>query len=219
MIASSKNPRPARPRLLWALRWTWYHRPRQYVRFGRLHIVPGLSCVDPIVSRTMSLAGDWPAREWVGMDKHPVLKVNEEESKYPEKAENNIDDADSDGVDDSLASIDDSISQISVAPPPLPPAPTGELTLSFILSPGLSWRRRTLLFAAVIAINIGLPFINGLMLGFGEIFARAFIAPWIGLAPPLPINRYSASPADVPALPISRWAGIRSSLSRIFSFA
>jgi len=71
----------------------------------------------------------------------------------------------------------------------------------------------------VVAINIGLPFINGLMLGFGEIFARAFIAPYIGLAPPLPTNRYSASPADVPALPISRWAGIRSSLSRLFSFA
>ena len=167
----------------------------------------------------MALATDRPGQRWVGLDKHPGLRPGGEEKTLSGSPENSKEDDDSDVLDDSVASIDDSISQISVEPPPLPPAPTGELTLSFIFSHGLSWKRRALLFTAVVAINIGLPFINGLMLGFGEIFARAFIAPWIGLAPPLPTNRYSASPADVPALPISRWGGIRSSLSRLFSFA
>ena len=189
------------------------------MRFGRQPIVPGLSCVPFGVSRTMALATDWPVQQWVGLDKHPGLRPEGEEKKLSGASENRKEDDASDILDDSVASIDDSISQISVEPPPLPPAPTGELTLSFIFSHGLSWKRRALLFTAVVAINIGLPFINGLMLGFGEIFARAFIAPYIGLAPPLPTNRYSASPADVPALPISRWAGIRSSLSRLFSFA
>lgn len=62
-------------------------------------------------------------------------------------------------------------------------APSGSLTLA-AFSPGpMSWVRRLSLVGASLAINLGLPFLNGVMLGFGEIFARAVVAPWIGLAP------------------------------------
>lgn len=62
-------------------------------------------------------------------------------------------------------------------------APSGSLTLA-AFSPGpMSWTRRLSLVTASLAINLGLPFLNGVMLGFGEIFARAVLAPWIGLAP------------------------------------
>ena len=67
------------------------------------------------------------------------------------------------------------------------------------------------MLAAVLAINIGLPFVNGIMLGFGEIFARAVLAPWLGIAPPLATyNRFSPSPADVPPLESIPPGGIRS---------
>ena len=100
----------------------------------------------------MALATDWPVQQWVGLDKHPGLRPEGEEKKLSGTSENRKEDDDSDTLDDSVASIDDSISQISVEPPPLPPAPTGELTLSFIFSHGLSWKRRALLFTAVVAI-------------------------------------------------------------------
>jgi hypothetical protein len=56
-------------------------------------------------------------------------------------------------------------SQPQNTPPPAPPS----LTLSIFTMPGhLSAGR----IAAVLGINLVLPFINGVMLGFGEIFAR-----------------------------------------------
>jgi len=60
--------------------------------------------------------------------------------------------------------------------------PSGSLTLA-IFAKNISWQRRGYLLLASIAINLGLPFINGVMLGFGEIFARSIVAPYIGLAP------------------------------------
>ncbi|UZJ52612.1 hypothetical protein CBS101457_001932 [Exobasidium rhododendri] len=61
-------------------------------------------------------------------------------------------------------------------------APSGSLTTA-IFAKDLKWRRRSYLVIASLAINLGLPFLNGVMLGFGEIFARTIMAPWIGLAP------------------------------------
>jgi hypothetical protein len=61
-------------------------------------------------------------------------------------------------------------------------APSGSLTLAIFAS-GITWRRRSYLLLASLAINLGLPFLNGVMLGFGEIFARSVIAPFIGLTP------------------------------------
>lgn len=76
-----------------------------------------------------------------------------------------------------------SSSQVS-APAEMQPqyAPSGSLTIA-LFTPGLTWRRRTYLLLTSMVINIGLPFINGIALGFGEILARGLIAPWIGLAP------------------------------------
>lgn len=160
------------------------------------------------------------SESWTGMDKHPIMQAanDSHETAFAEKPSSITEHIAPEDDEVSLASsIDDTLSNASkgdLSVPRLPPAPTGELTLAAILSPGVPWKRRMLLLTAVVAINIGLPFINGVMLGFGEIFARAFIAPWIGLAPPVPFNRFSVSPADVPALPIRPWTGIRSWFSR-----
>lgn len=85
-------------------------------------------------------------------------------------------------VDDEKA--ESPLSQSDSLPPEIRPgyAPSGSLTVA-LFSPGLTWQRRGYLLLASIAINLGLPFINGVMLGFGEIFARGILAPWIGLAP------------------------------------
>ncbi len=37
------------------------------------------------------------------------------------------------------------------------------------------------LISGSIFINLGLPFLNGVMLGFGEIFARVVVAPALGI--------------------------------------
>ncbi|KZT53248.1 hypothetical protein CALCODRAFT_56245 [Calocera cornea HHB12733] len=49
-----------------------------------------------------------------------------------------------------------------------------------VFSPGLPWRARLIALAGTLAINLALPFLNGIMLGFGEIFAKNYIAVWIG---------------------------------------
>lgn len=49
-----------------------------------------------------------------------------------------------------------------------------------ILDPSLStWTRLRALFASL-AINLLLPFVNGVMLGFGEIFAKEVVIGWFG---------------------------------------
>lgn len=65
--------------------------------------------------------------------------------------------------------------------------PLPSVTLS-IFSPGLSARARALAIASSIAINFVLPFINGVMLGFGEIFAKNFVAPLFGIRIPSVAN-------------------------------
>ena len=64
------------------------------------------------------------------------------------------------------------------APPPSsrPRPPTGSLTLS-IFTPGISPRRRLSLFASSIVVNVCMPFVNGIMVGTGEIVARAVVVP------------------------------------------
>ena len=100
-----------------------------------------------------------------------------------------------------------SSSQVS-APQEMQPqyAPSGSLTIA-LFAPGLTWRRRTYLLLASTVINIGLPFINGIALGFGEILARGLIAPWIGLAPAaLNIN---APAAQRPGVSTTSGVGLR----------
>lgn len=44
----------------------------------------------------------------------------------------------------------------------------------------LSTKTRVLALASTLAINLMLPFINGVMLGFGEIFAKNVVVGWLG---------------------------------------
>lgn len=60
--------------------------------------------------------------------------------------------------------------------------PTGSLTLAaFNPYSTIPLSRRLALISGSILINLGLPFLNGVMLGFGEIFARVVVAPALGI--------------------------------------
>ncbi|KAE8229902.1 hypothetical protein CF326_g5114 [Tilletia indica] len=90
----------------------------------------------------------------------------ESESEFEEEDDED-DDADEDDEDEG---------------PPPEMAPSGSLTrAAFSPSSSMPMQRRAALIASAIAINLGLPFVNGIMLGFGEIVARTFFAPWIGV--------------------------------------
>ncbi|KAH7912806.1 hypothetical protein BJ138DRAFT_1124914 [Hygrophoropsis aurantiaca] len=61
------------------------------------------------------------------------------------------------------------------APRPIPPS-----TIPSILDGQVACRTRLSLILSSLAINLFLPFVNGVMLGFGEIFAKNVIVGWIG---------------------------------------
>ncbi|KDN35137.1 hypothetical protein RSAG8_11825, partial [Rhizoctonia solani AG-8 WAC10335] len=67
---------------------------------------------------------------------------------------------------------------------PPAPAPPPSLTLSLFDS-SLPTRTRVVALFSSVAINMFLPFVNGVMLGFGEIFARNVIGPWFGWPKPV----------------------------------
>ncbi|KAI0671570.1 hypothetical protein C8Q78DRAFT_1029597 [Trametes maxima] len=56
---------------------------------------------------------------------------------------------------------------------------TQTATLS-VFNSALSPKTRALAVVSAIAINVLLPFVNGVMLGFGEIFAKNVVVRWIG---------------------------------------
>ncbi|KAF9048704.1 hypothetical protein BJ165DRAFT_1461872 [Panaeolus papilionaceus] len=70
-------------------------------------------------------------------------------------------------------------------PPPAPqhPKPSTEpppsATLA-IFDSSLSTKTRTVAFFSALAVNLLLPFVNGVMLGFGEIFAKNVVMTWFG---------------------------------------
>ncbi|WFD26027.1 hypothetical protein MNAN1_001002 [Malassezia nana] len=168
----------------------------------------------------MELSREHP---WLGLEKRPDWSIPQDDTLAapetgslsppvaPEPGQDVASLRRSSSLDSHLSTVDE---VVSVNEPVAHPAPTGELTIAAICAPGVPWTRRFLLVTATLVINLGLPFINGVMLGFGEIFARAFLAPWIGLAPPVPMSRWSASPADVPALTSIPPMGIRSWFTR-----
>jgi hypothetical protein len=49
-----------------------------------------------------------------------------------------------------------------------------------VFDPSLSTRSRLKALASSLAVNLLLPFVNGVMLGFGEIFAKNFVLQWLG---------------------------------------
>ncbi|CAE6464802.1 unnamed protein product [Rhizoctonia solani] len=67
---------------------------------------------------------------------------------------------------------------------PPAPAPPPSLTLS-IFDSSLPTRARVIALFSSLAINMFLPFVNGVMLGFGEIFARNVVGPWFGWPKPV----------------------------------
>lgn len=78
----------------------------------------------------------------------------------------------------SHASNDDANKPSSTTRPGTMPTrpPTGSLSLS-IFTCGISVTRRLSLLASSLFVNAGLPFVNGVMLGTGEIVARAVVVP------------------------------------------
>ncbi|GAA98882.1 uncharacterized protein L969DRAFT_88923 [Mixia osmundae IAM 14324] len=58
-----------------------------------------------------------------------------------------------------------------------PPREPPSLTLSLFTGQIKPWRRQILALLATLGINLALPFINGIMVGFGEIVAREYLAP------------------------------------------
>ncbi|PFH53072.1 hypothetical protein AMATHDRAFT_55442 [Amanita thiersii Skay4041] len=62
-------------------------------------------------------------------------------------------------------------------PLPLPPPPTATLA---VFDSSLSTRTRVKALLSSLAINLLLPFVNGVMLGFGEIFAKNVLVGWFG---------------------------------------
>src|SRR6266511_1942392 len=82
----------------------------------------------------------------------------------------------------SVASSFPSLSFDATPPPPAEPSaskPPVSVTLS-VFDSSLSTRTRILAFASSLAVNLLLPFINGVMLGFGEIFAKNVAVGWFG---------------------------------------
>jgi len=69
--------------------------------------------------------------------------------------------------------------------PPPPPAPLESATLA-IFDPSLSTRTRLTALFSSLAINLLLPFVNGVMLGFGEIFAKNIVLEYFGWRPLAP---------------------------------
>ncbi|KAG8765155.1 hypothetical protein FRC12_007658 [Ceratobasidium sp. 428] len=67
--------------------------------------------------------------------------------------------------------------------PPAPVAPPS-LTLT-IFDSNAPTRTRIVALVSSLAINMFLPFVNGVMLGFGEIFARNVVGPWFGWPKPV----------------------------------
>ncbi|KAF5367402.1 hypothetical protein D9758_003779 [Tetrapyrgos nigripes] len=74
------------------------------------------------------------------------------------------------------------------------------VTLS-VFDSSLSTKTRLKALCSALAINLLLPFVNGVMLGFGEIFAKDIVLGWLGRKPERPGS-------------VSSSLGLRKSLSR-----
>ncbi|KAH7873844.1 hypothetical protein F5879DRAFT_926657 [Lentinula edodes] len=69
--------------------------------------------------------------------------------------------------------------ETGVPPSQSPPTAPTSATLS-VFDNTLSTSTRVKAFASALAINLLLPFVNGVMLGFGEIFAKNVVLRWFG---------------------------------------
>ncbi|KAH9068431.1 hypothetical protein EDB83DRAFT_2314584 [Lactarius deliciosus] len=72
------------------------------------------------------------------------------------------------------------------APAPVPPA-AASATLA-VFDDTLPKRKRVLALITSLSVNMLLPFVNGVMLGFGEIFAKTVVVGWLGWGPAVATN-------------------------------
>ncbi|KAH9010671.1 hypothetical protein EDB85DRAFT_2297672 [Lactarius pseudohatsudake] len=72
------------------------------------------------------------------------------------------------------------------APAPAPPA-AASATLA-VFDDTLPKRKRVLALITSLSVNMLLPFVNGVMLGFGEIFAKTVVVGWLGWGPAVATN-------------------------------
>ena len=63
------------------------------------------------------------------------------------------------------------------------PQPAPASLTSAIFDSSLSRRTRLMALFSSLAVNLLLPFVNGVMLGFGEIFAKNVVMDWLGWYP------------------------------------
>ena len=63
-------------------------------------------------------------------------------------------------------------------------APAPRTATVSVFDSSLSPKTRALALLSSVAINVLLPFVNGVMLGFGEIFAKNVLVRWIGFKIP-----------------------------------
>ncbi|KAG5647418.1 hypothetical protein DXG03_000489 [Asterophora parasitica] len=80
---------------------------------------------------------------------------------------------------------------------PAPPAPATLSATLAVFDSSLSTRTRVTALFSSLAINMLLPFVNGVMLGFGEIFAKNVVMGWFGWKPAGP--GYVATTAGIGA--------------------
>ncbi|CAK5268743.1 unnamed protein product, partial [Mycena citricolor] len=105
----------------------------------------------------------------------------------------------SSGLDSSYPSL--SFPDTASPPVTTPPKPVESATLA-VFDPSLSTRTRVTALFSALAINLLLPFVNGVMLGFGEIFAKNIVLEYFGWRP---LGRPGSTAAS---------AGIRAGLRR-----
>ncbi|KAH9003001.1 hypothetical protein EDB86DRAFT_3063026 [Lactarius hatsudake] len=72
------------------------------------------------------------------------------------------------------------------APAPAPPA-AASATLA-VFDDTLPKHKRVLALITSLSVNMLLPFVNGVMLGFGEIFAKTVVVGWLGWGPAVATN-------------------------------
>lgn len=90
------------------------------------------------------------------------------------------------GHEKDIPSIESSFPSIEIVdtPPhrePHPPHPQEPTSVTMaIFDTTLTTRTRVTALCSSLAINLLLPFVNGVMLGFGEIFAKNIVLEWLG---------------------------------------
>ena len=148
----------------------------------------------PFVTSIMPADDDFATRESGAADETPPQESSSQESS-PQESGTRDESTQESGTSDREAAKDvadetptrdnDDDEEEEGRPPPPPQADPPSLTLALVSAwRNTTWLQRAPALLAAVAINFGLPFINGVMLGLGELFAREFIGVRWGWATP-----------------------------------